>query len=145
MLVNPMKISSGDFKVQNACTHFSQLVVGWYCGGKDDSLMFLVPFWIQNCRLKIISGWKLLLHPVSLELWWRLYGCLVTGLSLSFFIFLLPVLEYCSPVFMSAAAALLCFLDRVVSWAVKLSYGEGVYDLMHRRRIAVICMFYKIL
>ena len=61
-----------------------------------------------------------------------------------FWSFLLPVLEYCSPVCMSATASHLCLLDRVVSMAVRLSNGLVVYDLKHRRRVTALCTFYKI-
>ena len=54
------------------------------------------------------------------------------------------MLEYCSPVWMSAAASHLGVLDRVVSKAVRLSDGLVVCDLEHRRRVAALCMFYKI-
>ena len=40
-----------------------------------------------------------------------------------------PVLEYCSPVWMSAAASHLALLDRVVSKEVGLSDGLVVCDL----------------
>ena len=61
-----------------------------------------------------------------------------------FWSFLLPVLEYCSPLWMSAAASDLGLFDRVVSKAVRISYGLVVCDLKHRRRVAAFCMFYKI-
>ena len=52
--------------------------------------------------------------------------------------FVLPVLEYCSAVWCSAADTHLK-LDRVVC-------GSGVFecDLAHRRFVAVLCMLYKI-
>ena len=54
------------------------------------------------------------------------------------------MLEYCFPVWMSAAASHLCLLDRVASKAVKLSDDLVVCDLKHRRRVVALCMFYKI-
>ena len=54
------------------------------------------------------------------------------------------LLEYYSPVCMSAAASHLGLLDRVVSKAVRFSDGLVVCDLKHRRRVAALCMFYKI-
>ena len=54
------------------------------------------------------------------------------------------MLEYCSLVWMSAAASYLCFLGCVVSKAVGLTDGLVVCDLKHRRRVAALCMFYKI-
>ena len=61
-----------------------------------------------------------------------------------FWSFLLPVLEYCSAVWMSAAATHLHLLDRVVARASTLSGGEVRCDLGHRRKVAAMCMFYKI-
>ena len=62
----------------------------------------------------------------------------------SFWSFVLPLLEYCSPVWSGAAVGHLSLLDRVVRRAVALSEGEVECDLSHRRRIASLCMFYKI-
>ena len=56
----------------------------------------------------------------------------------------LPVLDYCSPIWMSAAASHLCLLDRVVSKAVRLRDGLVMCDLEYRRRFAALCMVYKI-
>ena len=53
----------------------------------------------------------------------------------------LPALEYCSPVWMSAASSHLCLLDHVVSKAVRLTDGLIVCDLKHRRRVIALCMF----
>ena len=51
------------------------------------------------------------------------------------------MLEFCSPVWMSAAASHLGLLDRVVSNAIRISDGLVVCDLEHRRRVAALCMF----
>ena len=45
---------------------------------------------------------------------------------------------------MSAAAPHLGLLDRVVSKAVRLTDSQVVCDLKHKRRVAALCMFYKI-
>ena len=50
--------------------------------------------------------------------------------------FLLPLLEYYSPVWMSDAASHLGLLDRVLSKAVRLSDGLVICDLKHRCRVA---------
>ena len=59
--------------------------------------------------------------------------------------FVLPVLEYCSAVWCSAADTHLRLLDRVVCVASFLT-AVGVFDcdLAHRRSVAVLCMLYKI-
>ena len=55
--------------------------------------------------------------------------------------FVLPVFEYCSAVWCSAAVKL---LDRAVSGARFLTVGVFEYDISHRRSVAVLCMLYKI-
>ena len=58
--------------------------------------------------------------------------------------FILPVLEYCSSVWCSAADTHLRLLDRVVGGASFLTGGVLDCDLAHRRSVAVLCMLYKI-
>ena len=64
--------------------------------------------------------------------------------SRSFWSYILPLLEYCSPVWSSAAACHLSLLDRTVRRAVSLSEGTVRCDLAHRRQVASLCMFFKI-
>jgi hypothetical protein len=56
----------------------------------------------------------------------------------------LPLLEYCSPVWSSAAVCHLCLMDRIVHRAVALSDGKVICDLVHMRKVASLCMFYKV-
>ena len=58
--------------------------------------------------------------------------------------FVLPLLEYCSPVWMSAAARDLALLDRVVRGGRFLFPNSGSYDLDHRRMISCLSMFHKL-
>ena len=58
--------------------------------------------------------------------------------------FVLPILEYCSAVWFSAANTHLKLLDRVVSSASFLTEGLFECDLADRRSVAVLCMLYKI-
>ena len=58
--------------------------------------------------------------------------------------FVLPVLEYCSAVWFSAADAHLKLLDRAVSGARLLTGGVFQSDITHRRSVAVLCMLYNI-
>ena len=58
--------------------------------------------------------------------------------------FVLPVLEYCSAVWCSAANTHLKLLGRVVSGACFLAAGVLNCNLSHRRSVAVFCMLYKI-
>ena len=61
-----------------------------------------------------------------------------------FWAFILPVLEYCSPVWISAATSHLSLLDRVVGQVSRLSGGSVSCDLWHRRKLASLCVFFKI-
>ena len=58
--------------------------------------------------------------------------------------FVLPVLEYCSAAWCSAADTHLKLLDRAVSDAWFLTGGVFECDISHRRSMAVLCMLYKI-
>ena len=58
--------------------------------------------------------------------------------------FVMPVLEYCSAVWCSAADTHLKLLDRAVSGAQFLTGGVFECDISHRRSVAVLCMLYKI-
>ena len=58
--------------------------------------------------------------------------------------FVLPVLEYYSAVWCSAANTHLKLLDRAVSGARFLTGGVFKCDIAHRRSVAVLCMVYMI-
>ena len=58
--------------------------------------------------------------------------------------FVLPVLEYCSAVWCSAADTHLKLQDPVVSGACFLTGGVLNCNLFHRRSVAVLCMLYRI-
>ena len=58
--------------------------------------------------------------------------------------FVLPVLEYCSAVWCSAADTHLKLLGRTVSGARFLTGGVFECDIAYRRSVAVLCMLYKI-
>ena len=62
----------------------------------------------------------------------------------SFWSFVLPVLEYCSAVWFSAADSHLKLLDRVVRSAGVLAGGVLDCNLAHRRSVAELCMIFKI-
>ena len=68
----------------------------------------------------------------------------VTVVAKCFWAFIFPVLEYCSPVWMSAATSHLSLLDRVVSQVGQLSGGSVSCDLWHRRKVATLSVFFKI-
>ena len=57
--------------------------------------------------------------------------------------FVLPVLEYCSAVWCSAADTHLKLLDRVVSGAWFLTGGVFECDIAHRQSVAMLCMVYN--
>ena len=56
----------------------------------------------------------------------------------------MPILEYSSALWCSAADTHLRLLDLVVSGASFLTGGVFECDLAHRRSVAVLCMLYKI-
>ena len=58
--------------------------------------------------------------------------------------FVLPILEYCSAVWCSAADTHLKLLDRAVSGARFLTGGVFECGISHRRPVAILCMLYKI-
>ena len=58
--------------------------------------------------------------------------------------FVLPVLEYCSAVWCSAADTHLKLLDRAVSGTRFLARSAFECDISHRQSVAVLCMLYKI-
>ena len=66
----------------------------------------------------------------------------VTVVTKCFWPFILPVLEYCSPVLMSAATSHLSLVDRVVGQVSRLSDGSVSCDLWHRRKVASLCVFF---
>ena len=68
----------------------------------------------------------------------------VTVFAKCFWPFILPVLEYCSPFWMSAATSHLSMLDHVVSQVGRLSSGSVSCDLWHRRKVASLSVFFKI-
>ena len=61
-----------------------------------------------------------------------------------FFAFVLPTLEYCSQVWGSAADTHLRLLDRHVRSVAGLCPTAQLPSLAHRRRVAGVCMLYKI-
>ena len=67
-----------------------------------------------------------------------------TVVAKCFWASILPVLEYCSPVWMSAATSHLSLLGRVVGQVSRLSGGSVSCDLWHRRKVASLCVFFKI-
>ena len=70
---------------------------------------------------------------------WRvLYDRLILGRCFRGFV--LPVLEYCSAVWCSAADTSLTLLDRAVSGAQFLTGGLFKCDISHRRSVEVLCM-----
>ena len=58
--------------------------------------------------------------------------------------FVLPLLEYCSPVWMSASARDLSLLDKVVCCGGFLFPNNTNYDLDHRRQISCLSVFHKL-
>ena len=61
-----------------------------------------------------------------------------------YFTFVLPNLEYCSPVWGSAAECHLQLLERQVYWVARLCPDQSFLSLCHRRRVAGLSMLYKV-
>ena len=61
-----------------------------------------------------------------------------------FYAFVLPILEYCFPVWGSAAECHLQLLDRLVYSVARLCHDQTFLSLCHRRRIAALCMLYNV-
>ena len=74
--------------------------------------------------------------------WWVFHDKLL--IRRCFWGFVLPVLEYCSAVWCSAADTHLKLLDRVVSGPCFIAGGVLNCDLSQRRSVAVLCLLYKI-
>ena len=58
--------------------------------------------------------------------------------------FVLPVIEYCSPVWGSAAECHLQLLERQVYWVARLCSDQTFLSLCYRRHVAALCMLHKI-
>ena len=83
-----------------------------------------------------------MVHIFYLQSWRVFHDKLLIGRC--FWGFVLPVLEYYSAVWCSAADTHLKLLDRVVSSACFIAGGVLTCDLSHRRSVAVLCMLIKI-
>ena len=92
-------------------------------------------------HLRSVSRAASQLLGILRKFWQVFYGRSL--LARCFGCFVLPVLEYCSAVWCSAADTHLRLLDRVVSGANFLAGGVFECDLAHRRSVAVLCMLYK--
>ena len=64
--------------------------------------------------------------------------------SRCFWSLILPILEYCAPVWSSSVGGHLAQLDRVVDRIVRMSNGLVQCNLQHRRNVAALCMLFKI-
>ena len=58
-----------------------------------------------------------------------------------YYAFVLPILEYCSPVWGSAAKCHLQLFEGQVYWVTRLS-PDQTFLLYHRRHVAALCMLY---
>ena len=78
-----------------------------------------------------------------LRLAWSIYRD-ESVVSRCFWSLLLPILEYCSPVWGSSAEGHLALLNRIVDRVGQLSNGLVQCNLQHRRNVAALCMLYKV-
>ena len=65
-------------------------------------------------------------------------------ISRCFWTLILPILEYCSPVWSSSCDGHLALLNRIVGRVTRLSNGLVQCNLDHRRNVAALCMLHKI-
>ena len=82
-------------------------------------------------------------HPIFTKSWQVFHDRVLLGRGFRGFI--LPVFEYCSAVWCSAADAHLKLLNRVVSCISLLTGGVFECDLAHRRSVALLYMLYMII
>ena len=61
-----------------------------------------------------------------------------------YYAFVLPILEYCSPVWRSAAECHLQLLKRQVYSVARLCLDHTFLSWCHRHRVAALCMLYKV-
>ena len=74
---------------------------------------------------------------------WSIYRD-VSVISRCFWTLILPILEYCSPIWGSSAEGHLALLNRIVGRVRQMSNGLVQCDLQHRRNVAALCMMYKV-
>jgi hypothetical protein len=77
-----------------------------------------------------------------MKLAWRTFGS-VEVFQRCFNCFVLPLLEYCSQVWFSAADCHFKLLDSVVRRAASMMDGTIPSDLSHRRVVSALCLMYK--
>ena len=61
-----------------------------------------------------------------------------------YYAFVLPILEYCSPVWGSASKCYLQLLERQVYPVARLFPDQIFLSLCHRRNVAALCMLNKV-
>ena len=61
-----------------------------------------------------------------------------------YYAYVLPILEYCSPVWGSAAECRLQLLDRQVYSVARLCRDQTFLSLCHRRHVHALCMLYRV-
>ena len=61
-----------------------------------------------------------------------------------YYAFVLPILEYCSPVWRSSAKCHLSLLELQVYSVARLCPDQSFLSLCHRRHVAALCMLYKV-
>ena len=74
----------------------------------------------------------------------RLFACNSAILGRCLRAYVLPLVEYCTPVWSSAAETHLSLHDRVFNFASGIG-GDASIDLAHRRSVGSLSLFWKIL
>ena len=102
---------------------------------------FSIPSWCLRSKseqLLPLPRWRLAFWGRQWVFFWD-----VAIIAKWFWAFILPVVENCSPVWISAATSHLSLLDRVVSQVSRLSDGSVSCVLWHRRKVASQSVFFK--
>ena len=122
------------------------LIIGWTVQKESNDLVILdVTFNSKKTfekHLRSVSRAASQRLGIFKKSWWVFHDRLL--LERCFLCFVLPVLEYCSAVWCSAADTHLKRLDRVVSGARFLTGGVFECDIAHRWSMAILSMLYKI-
>ena len=107
----------------------------------DDLVILGVTFDSKMTLISIFAGYQSSFSRLGIlrKSWHVFHDILLLGRCFRGIV--LPVLEYCSAVWCSAADTHLKLLDRAVSGARFLTEGVFECDIAHRRSVAILCVY----
>ena len=94
-----------------------------------------------ECQLRYVAS-KIAQKTGIFRKRFNVFSCNTTPKK-TFYSFILPLFEYCSPVWMSAAQCPLKLLDKALN-SIKFLLPDISISISHTRHITAISMFYKI-